>query len=284
VNKTFEFKTPGTLEAPGPMGRLLRLGIGVLLAWLIYQWIFGGGEISPANTTLWGWIVFSLLLAPYVINIGWGVIWGKWKPRLLIVAVWGLGALIGALSEEISISGAVWEAIKATQVYIYGHLGLSFLLSALLATPGCEMRAIAQLIGKTTGNEAREHHCPGFIDNVDRWERGLKRSETTSATPSKIQFLHFDGCPLAPAAKVELQAALDSLADSGAFECEEVDLMAEDTPEHLQNWGSPTILVDGRDITGALPGDACGCRVYDRPGSVPSSEEIKAGIERSSER
>lgn len=38
-------------------------------------------------------------------------------------------------------SEVLWDVVEVTQVYLYGHLGISSLLSAFLATPGCEMRA-----------------------------------------------------------------------------------------------------------------------------------------------
>lgn len=56
--------------------------------------------------------------------------------------------------------------------YFYGHLGISFVLATALATPGCEMRAIPQLVGRITGHAAPEHHCPvSFITKIDAWER-----------------------------------------------------------------------------------------------------------------
>ena len=57
-----------------------------------------------------------------------------------------------------------------TVFYVFGHLGLSFLLSAVIATPGCEMRAIPHLWTLVTGRATREHYCPGFLDRVDAWE------------------------------------------------------------------------------------------------------------------
>jgi hypothetical protein len=42
---------------------------------------------------------------------------------------------------------------------------------------------------------------------------------------------------------------------------EDVDVTAVGTPEHLRQWGSPTILVDGRDIAGDPP-TGPSCRIY----------------------
>ncbi len=58
--------------------------------------------------------------------------------------------------------------------YFYMHLGTSFLLASVLATPGCEMRAIPELFGKLSGNPTDEHHCPAaFITRLDEWEARL---------------------------------------------------------------------------------------------------------------
>jgi mercuric ion transport protein len=91
----------------------------------------------------------------------------------------------------------------------------------------------------------------------------------------RIQLLVFEGCPLADAARRSLESAL---AQIDAAEYEEIDLLAPDTPEDLRRWGSPTILVDGKDVAGAPQGQGIGCRVYASPEGVPSPESIAASI------
>ena len=61
--------------------------------------------------------------------------------------------------------------------YFYGHLGLSFVLASLIATPGCEMRSIPEIIGQARGATSEEHHCPaGFITQIDEWEHSRATS------------------------------------------------------------------------------------------------------------
>jgi len=96
----------------------------------------------------------------------------------------------------------------------------------------------------------------------------------------KIQLLVFNGCPLADAARTSLQAALDSL-DLTDFE--EIDILDEATPDELKGWGSPTILIDGADVTGITKGEGVGCRVYDTPDRVPTPETIAKIIEKSAQ-
>ena len=91
----------------------------------------------------------------------------------------------------------------------------------------------------------------------------------------RIQLLTFEGCPLAGAARVGLEAAL---ADCGMKEYEEIDILDPETPDELRGWGSPTILVNGADITGRPKGNNVSCRVYPGPEGVPDRSEIIAGI------
>ncbi|MBU2676993.1 MAG: hypothetical protein KJP16_07900, partial [Gammaproteobacteria bacterium] len=59
----------------------------------------------------------------------------------------------------------VWE------VYAFGHLGLAFLVSGLIGTPGCEMRAFHDLYSRVSGMPTKEHFCPiGPLHPIDQWE------------------------------------------------------------------------------------------------------------------
>ena len=71
----------------------------------------------------------------------------------------------------------LWGVVTTWMIVIYGHLGISFVLATLLATPGCEMRAIPQLLGMASGKQAAEHYCPAFIDKIDHWEHQRNNGE-----------------------------------------------------------------------------------------------------------
>lgn len=92
-----------------------------------------------------------------------------------------------------------------------------------------------------------------------------------------IQFLYFDGCPLADAAQAVLERALLSCGlQKGHYET--VNVLDPKTPEKLARWGSPTILVDGQDVSGHVQGDGVGCRLYNTPDQVPTLEMIATAI------
>ena len=90
-----------------------------------------------------------------------------------------------------------------------------------------------------------------------------------------VQFLVFDGCPLADAARANLEKAL---VDCGMSGYEEIDILDPGTPDDLPGWGSPTILVNGVDITGQPKGNSVSCRIYPGSDRVPSSTTIAASF------
>lgn len=90
----------------------------------------------------------------------------------------------------------------------------------------------------------------------------------------KIQLLHFEGCPNVDAARTALRDAL--AAEKLDVPIEEVDVERRDTPEWARGWGSPTILVDGTDVTGQERSNASSCRLY--AGGAPSVESIRARL------
>ena len=118
---------------------------------------------------------FALWLLPPVVNLGFGRSWKNWSRTVVLLLC------AGAILVDLLVYGQVWgpplgAVIYAVTVYTFAHLGLSFVLATVLATPGCEMRAIPDLIGRLTGRTAQEHHCPGFITPLDNWEARLHQA------------------------------------------------------------------------------------------------------------
>ena len=96
-----------------------------------------------------------------------------------------------------------------------------------------------------------------------------------------VEFLAFDGCPLAPRALQHLEQGIEVLQGRLNVTIKQVDLMNPLTPETMKRWGSPTILFNGKDISGAPPGDANNCRIYSGPGGVLDVSEIITALEKS---
>jgi len=99
----------------------------------------------------------------------------------------------------------------------------------------------------------------------------MESTKSAPETDVRVQFLAFAGCPLAEAAREALDKAIVELALS---EYEEVDILDPATAEELRGWGSPTILVNGIDVTGTAKGDGAGCRIYSTASRVPETALI----------
>ena len=172
------YQPSGTLIRPGPIGRVVRLGLGVG-ALLGVQGVVSGWSVlvAPSMPTSAGFgfiLLLGLYLFPYVVNLGFGFRLSGW-PRL---AVLGVGLAWAAINW--STTGHAWSpglgaAFGVWALYTFGHLGVAFLLAALIRTPGCEMRSIPEAWGRLTGRPAREHFCPGHLDRLDRWEFRVRR-------------------------------------------------------------------------------------------------------------
>ncbi len=169
---------PGCLSKPGPIGRFVRLGFGALcIYYAISLWGIRSELITNAGTIrpmIWNGIFPGIILVSYVVNIGFSRAWKKWPAiisLMLILMAGAVGLLLTGAVESPILAGTVfvWE------LYVFSHLGLSFALSGVLATPGCEMRALYHLFSLITGKPTKEHHCPiGPLNALDRWENTRK--------------------------------------------------------------------------------------------------------------
>jgi mercuric ion transport protein len=91
-----------------------------------------------------------------------------------------------------------------------------------------------------------------------------------------VELLYAANCPNVGEARSTLTGALAEAGLPPSWK--ERELSSPETPPHARGFGSPTVLVDGRDVAGAEPGDAACCRLYQagdgRCSGVPPSELI----------
>jgi mercuric ion transport protein len=88
-----------------------------------------------------------------------------------------------------------------------------------------------------------------------------------------VELIYFAGCPHVEPARAALRIALERAGRAPVWQ--EWDQTAPEAPAHAHGLGSPTILVDGRDVTGAstpTTGRAC------RADGVPDPEVIIAAL------
>lgn len=166
---------PGTLIRPGPVGRSVRLALGLLCLYVVFETIryWGTTSLQPVATLDERVLILlaPLCITNYVVNIGFTKSWGH-RPLVLsgvtLIAFAAISALVTGTADGLVLG----VPLNLWLIYFYGHLGVSFVLAAVLATPGCEMRAIPELLGRVRGEASEEHHCPAaFITKIDEWEQ-----------------------------------------------------------------------------------------------------------------
>lgn len=89
-----------------------------------------------------------------------------------------------------------------------------------------------------------------------------------------VELLFFPGCPHVAAARDQLRHAF---AQAGLTpDWAELDISSPDAPAYTRVFGSPTILVAGRDVAGGTPAGGQSCRLYhgSDANGVPALDDI----------
>ena len=83
----------------------------------------------------------------------------------------------------------------------------------------------------------------------------------------RIELVFFEGCPNVGLARDNLRSALQSASEDITWT--EWELGSDSTPKDLRSHGSPTVLIDGRDVTGDTTGAAAmACRADGVPSAA----------------
>jgi hypothetical protein len=174
---------PGSLPRPGPIGQLARFGFGIVSLWQVVRlWnirsdlVAGGADVI----VIWNGLVIGLFLISYVVNIGFSRSWKK-RPLIISAAAFAAVASYGYLTTGYAVTNTLIRVIWAWEFYLFAHLGAAFVLSGVIRTPGCEMRAFHDLFSIITGIETKEHYCPvGPLHPIDQWEARMRKRSKSS--------------------------------------------------------------------------------------------------------
>lgn len=95
-----------------------------------------------------------------------------------------------------------------------------------------------------------------------------------------VELLYFPECPHVEAARGQLRRALERAGLEPRWT--EHDVSSAAAPAHARGFGSPTVLVDGADVTGAGPSGSAACRLYlgTEVAGAPPLEAIVAALRR----
>lgn len=96
-----------------------------------------------------------------------------------------------------------------------------------------------------------------------------------------IELIYDSDCPNVEMARTHLLKALAAAGKEARWT--EWDRRNPDSPPYVRGYGSPTVLMDGKDLAGGTAGDArASCRLYgsgkDGFSGVPSVEQIVAAL------
>ena len=121
---------------------------------------------------------------------------------------------------------------------------------------------------------------PGVTISVV-FRRPIVNHQTTPKTPPVIDLIWSATCPNVEACKEVLRAAIERV-DCGVLGWREWAVGQHGTPPYAEGYGSPTVLVNGRDVVDASPtsfSDYCGlyATMYTVRG-VPLVEEVVEAI------
>jgi mercuric ion transport protein len=100
----------------------------------------------------------------------------------------------------------------------------------------------------------------------------------------RVELVYDHDCPNVDAARAVLCHAFSEIGVAPIWK--EWDLHTRDSPDYVRGYGSPTILVNGRDVAGAEPRASVECcRLYisdaDGVRGVPPVEQIVAAMRKS---
>ena len=162
----------------GPLSRILRIGLTVVLGWGVVSLLMDGiGRFSSPETPrqLDFWILTALVA--YGIPDGLSAWFGRRKGRQLTIGV-ATVFLVG-VGVAVASHGAVWAAPTTWLVYGLALVWLSSvavaqLISAVIGAPGCELGAVRELAQRVRGTfdatAADVRPCVVGLHRLDRWE------------------------------------------------------------------------------------------------------------------
>jgi len=94
----------------------------------------------------------------------------------------------------------------------------------------------------------------------------------TTEHRTDVELVYFTGCPHVETARQAIRHAL--ALEQLPLVWQEWNQHDPATPTRVHRYASPTVLVSGRDVTGAAKGEAAACRAD----GVPGAEMIQAAV------
>jgi hypothetical protein len=136
---TAVFEKPGSLPKPGRIGRTIRIVSGCVLLYFFIETITGFGNYIglavPKHPSMWLGVALSFYFLAYVVNVGFTITWGR-RLQLILVAAAMVTVVLDLLIYRSFWGPPLGLLLFILLSYVTGHLGASFILAGILATPG----------------------------------------------------------------------------------------------------------------------------------------------------
>ena len=127
-----------SLPKPGPIGRSVRLALGLLLlffaGYALTRYRLGGSP-SAGDLGLWIGLGYALYYLPDAINLGFGRAWGR-RPQLVAATAVVVAGLIDLVSGGTFLGPAFGLVVVVVIIYAFTHIGLSMIVATIIAAPG----------------------------------------------------------------------------------------------------------------------------------------------------
>ena len=128
--------------APRVIGRTLRIVVGAAFLYFFVQLIRQAPQILAARSgwniprgNWWLGAILCILALPMVFNTGFGRRWGRWPQVVYLLLLCG-AALWDWLAYRSLWAPPLGSVVLLLFLYVFAHVGLSFLVAGVAATPG----------------------------------------------------------------------------------------------------------------------------------------------------
>lgn len=162
----------------GVASRVGKLVIGAAQLWFVYAVATHLSHIlhiAPNGVGFWIFVGWALWLVGPVANIG------LIRQRTIGSRTrwWAIAALVVLAAAGQAVLRDWWwlpTAVFTVGVTVLVHLyvGLCHFVSGVTGFPGCELRALAYLVGRLRGRQSTFSTCSGVWTPIDRWEVRLR--------------------------------------------------------------------------------------------------------------
>ncbi len=181
MNTPLAARDGNPIPPAGVVGRIGKLGAGafqLLFVYAVLTHLAAIVRVPPTEGAFWVLVLGAFWLVAPAVNLG------AIRERTSGTRTrWWLMVAFAAVAAGGHAMWGTWWSLPtacfavAVAVIIHGYMGLSHLASAVLGFPGCELRALAYVVGRARGETTTFVACSGAWTPLDRFEARVRHRE-----------------------------------------------------------------------------------------------------------